>query len=170
VGFLNADDRYVVPDAVSSVVAAFDADPTADLVYGRYRFIDEQGRPSPRRAFTGRPFRLASLERYNCVPPHATFVRKSAVTEGLWLDPQYQFAGDWDWALRLAKAGRRFVFLDRVLSEFRLHRASKTSVLGFGAKLKEWRRICRSHGISLPRMLWYESIWIPLRRRLGLAA
>lgn len=171
VGFLNADDRYVVPDAVTSIVAAFAANPGADVIYGRFRYIDELGRPSRKRAPRGLPFRRERLERYNCVPPHATFVRRASVVDaGLWLDGRLQFAGDWEWALRLARAGKSFVFLDRVLSEFRLHPGSKTRLLGFRAKLAEWSAICRSNRISLGRLLWYESVWVPLCRRLGRAA
>jgi glycosyltransferase involved in cell wall biosynthesis len=166
--YQNADDRYVVPDAVSSAVAHLEAFPELDVVYGRFRYIDAEGRPSPRRPRAQRPFALHDLRRYNSVPPHSAFVRRRMVFEaGHRLDPTLRFAGDWDWFLRMAQAGGRFGFLDRVLSEFRLHAASQTSTLALGAKLREWRRICRRNHVSFARLVAHELVVLPLRRRLA---
>ena len=69
----------------------------------------------------------------------------------------------------MALAGKKFAHLDKVLAEFRLHPGSKTATLGWTAKLKEWRRMCRKNRTSFPLLVWYETFYIPLRRRLGLA-
>jgi hypothetical protein len=37
-------------------------------------------------------------------------------------------------------------------------------------KLADWRRVCQKNGTSFPLLLWYESLYMPLRRRLGLLA
>jgi glycosyltransferase involved in cell wall biosynthesis len=164
--YQNADDRYVVPDALSSAVAHLLAFPEVDVVYGRFRYIDAQGRPSPRRPRPQRAFDLRDLRRYNSVPPHSAFVRRRMVFEkDHWLDPTLRFAGDWDWFLRMAQAGGRFSFLDRVLSEFRLHEASQTNTLTLAAKLREWRRICRRNHVSFARLVGHELLVMPLRRR-----
>ena len=73
-------------------------------------------------------------------------------------------------ALRLALAGKRFAHLRIVLSEFRRHRLSTTATLPWRVKLADWRRVCRKNGTSFPLLLWYESCYMPLRRRLGLPA
>jgi hypothetical protein len=110
------------------------------------------------------------LLRYNFIPPHCTFLRTRVVREeGLWLDPTLRYPGDWDWFVRMALAGKRFAHLDKVLSEFRLHKRSQTATVGWLAKLSEWRRICRKNRTSFPLLVWYEAFYIPLRRRLGLA-
>jgi glycosyltransferase involved in cell wall biosynthesis len=167
VAYQNADDRYVVPGAISTAAQHLREHPEVDVVFGSFRYIDEGGTPisGPQPAA---PVDLRALRRCNVVPPHATFVRRAVVEQGHWLDPELQFAGDWDWLLGMSEAGRRFAQLPAVLSEFRLHPRSKTSRAGWRLRLREWRRICRRHGISLPVLVWYETFYAPLRRRLGL--
>lgn len=165
VAYQNADDRYASSHAVATAVGHLLERPQLDLVYGAFRYVDQEGRP------LGLPihpqeFDLASLRRYNFVPPHSTFVRSRLLTEdGLWLDPELRFAGDWDWFLRMALAGKRFGRVDAVLSDFRKHRDSKTSTIGWGPRLSEWRRICRRSGASFPVLVLYESVLMPLWRR-----
>ena len=167
VAYQNADDRYV-PGAVSRALELLRARPELDVVYGDYQCVDAAGRPlgPPRRSPAFDP---RALRRWNYIPPQSTFLRRRlASEEGLWLDPELQYPGDWDWYLRLSAAGKRFEHLPAVLSEFRLHDGSKTRTLGWSAKLRDWRRVCRKNGLSLPLLLWYGALWYPLRRRLGL--
>lgn len=169
VAYQNADDRYVVPGAVSTAVRCFLDRPEADVVYGDFRFIDEAG--VLRGEVRVRDFDLRALRRYNFVPPHSAFVRRRVVVEeGHWLDPTLRLPGDWDWFLRLGLAGKRFVHVGQVLSEFRRHRRSTSATLPWRVKLSEWRRVCRKNGTSFPLLLWYEGFYIPLRRRFGLEA
>ena len=166
--YQNADDRYAGPETVARAVARFQSDPVPDVVYGGFRYIDEGGRPLP-RPVVDREFDRRALLRYNFIPPHSTFVRSGVVKEdGHWLDPTLHFAGDWDWFVRMALAGKRFVHIPEVLSEFRLHPRSKTSTFGWVPKLREWRRICRKNGTSFSTLVFYEAFYVPLRRRLGL--
>jgi glycosyltransferase involved in cell wall biosynthesis len=164
VGYQNADDRYAAPDVVSTVVRYLHERPEVDVVYGDFRFIDEQGRAleAPR----GRDFDARALRRYNFVPPHATFLRARVVREGFAPDPSLQFAGDWEWFLRLSEAGKRFARLPRVLAEYRRHGGSKSATTGWELKTAEWRRICRAHRASFALMLWHEAVWVPFRRHL----
>jgi glycosyltransferase involved in cell wall biosynthesis len=166
--YQNADDRYAHEHAVAWAVEALGAHPEADLVWGDFRWIDELGHE--RR---DRPRRLAprcqdEIRRWNFVPPHATFLRARLVRdEGLGPDPELTYAGDWEWYLRLHLRGKRFLHLERVLADFRLHGASKTSTVGLLAKAREWRLICRRHGLSFAIVAWNELLWMPLRHRLG---
>jgi len=167
VGYQNADDRYADPAAVRSVVEHFEAHPEADVVYGDFRYVDAEGRRTGEAR--GPDFRKDQLFRHNFVPPHSTFVKRRVVTEdGLWLDPELRFTGDWDWFVRLAQAGKRFSHLPRVVSEFRRHPSSITQTVGWRLKLDEWRRTCRKNDTSFPSLLWHELLYVPLLRRLGL--
>ncbi len=163
--YQNADDRYASRDAVSRAVHYLLEHPDLDVAYGDFVFIDENGRP------LGEPIRtpefdVAILRRYNFVPPHSSFVRRRVLRdESLWMDPQLQFAGDWDWFLRMALAGKPFGRIPEVLSHFRRHSRSKTATVGWGPRLAEWRRICRRSGASFPLLVLYESVLMPLRRR-----
>jgi glycosyltransferase len=162
--YQNGDDRYASADAVSSVVEIFRTRPDVDVVYGDFRYVDEDGRPLVE---TPSPeFDLAALRRHNFVPPHSTFVRATVVQrEGFWLDPGLRFAGDWEWFLRMATAGKRFVHIPRTLSEFRRHPVSLSQTVGWRVKLAEWRRVCARHGVSFASLVWHEALWEPLRKR-----
>ncbi len=165
--YQNADDRYATPEALALVVRHFEAHPALDVVFGDFRWIDEAGRPDPRRPPRPSPPDLAQLACWNVVPPHATVVRARVVRgEGFWLDPRLRYAGDWEWFLRLWRAGKRFGHLPEVLADFRVHPAAQTARSGLRVKLGEWRVICRRHGLSLPRVVWHEAFWQPLRARL----
>jgi len=169
--YQNSDDRYVVPSAVSRAVERLAEHADADAVYGRFRFIDADGRPIPGSESRPPPFEVARLRRYNCVPPHALFVRARAVKEsGHWLDPGLHFAGDWDWVLGMALAGRRLVQVPDLFAEFRLHGRSKTATVPWRRRAAEWRRICRRHGVGFAWLVWHETFYVPLRRRLRLRA
>ena len=47
VTFMNADDLYAGPKAISSLVEVFLRDPRLDAVYGEFYSIDSQGKPLP---------------------------------------------------------------------------------------------------------------------------
>jgi glycosyltransferase involved in cell wall biosynthesis len=164
--YQNADDRYVVPGAVSTAVRVLRERPEVDVVYGDFRYIDEQGRPLARHA-PGREFDAAALRRHNFIPPHAAFVRRRAVEEGHRPDPGLRFAGDWDWFLGMAGAGKRFAHVPAVLAEFRLHSRAQTRTVPWRLKVAEWRLVCARREASFPLLLWHEGVWGPLRRRLG---
>ncbi len=167
VAYQNADDRYCVPDGISRSVAFLQAHPDVDVVYGDFRFIDENG-GSLQRGARGRAFDVRALMRHNYIAPHTAFVRRRVLTEGgIWLDPSAQFAGDWDWFLRMALGGRTLAYQEGEVAEFRVHARSKTSTYGWMRKMREWRRLTRKNGASLAVLLWNEMFWLPLRRRLG---
>lgn len=162
--YQNADDRYATPEAVASVVEVFRTRPDVDVVYGDFRYIAPDGRPL--EEVRAPEFDERRLRRYNFVPPHSTFVRRSLVHErGVWLDSSLRFAGDWEWFLRIARAGGRFHHLGRVVSEFRRHPASATSTISWRAKLSEWSLVCRRHGLSLARLVLHEAAVQPALRR-----
>jgi glycosyltransferase involved in cell wall biosynthesis len=169
VAYQNADDRYL-PGALSAAVACFRENPAADVVYGDYRFIDAAGRRLAKRPWRVSPFDARELGHGNFIPPQSTFLRRRVLDEGFYPDPALQYPGDWDWYVRLARAGKQFVHVDAVLSEFRLHEGSKTRNVGLATKLSEWRGICRRNGISYPSLLWHALFWVPLKRRLGLVS
>ena len=162
--YQNGDDRYVAPDVLARVVEAFRARPELDVLYGDFRYVDEDGRAL--ETSHAPEFDVSALRRYNFIPPHSSFVRRRVVHEGgFWLDPELRFAGDWEWFLRMAKAGRHFAHFPSVLSEFRRHATQATATVGWRRKLDEWRRICRRHGASFPQLVWHEAVYVPLRRR-----
>ena len=139
--WLNADD-YLLPGAVSSVVAAFREHPCG-LVHGGWRQIDEAGatiRDVPPVSFDLR----RQLDVANRVAqPGAFFTREAFAAVG-GVDESYRYAMDYELWLKL---GSRFevVHIDDVLGAYRYHPESKTVAEpgGFGP---ETIRASRRHG------------------------
>jgi glycosyltransferase involved in cell wall biosynthesis len=126
VGWLNSDDIYY-PDAIAEVCAAFDADPAADLVYGNANHIDELD-----RVLAPYPVEDWNLERlvstcYLCQP--AVFFRNSVVERFGGLDGSLHYAMDYEYWLRLAAKGAKFLRVPGTLAGSRLYATNKT--LGF---------------------------------------
>ncbi len=165
--YQNADDRYSDAQAVAYALDFLQQHPQVDLVHGDFRWVGPEGDELTQRARRPAPPRdQAAIRHHNFVPPHATFVRARLLRErDLWPDPELQYAGDWDWYVRLHLAGARFAHVPRVLADFRVHSDAKTSTFRLHRKLREWRRICRRHGLSFGRLAWAELFWMPLRYR-----
>ena len=125
IGWLNSDDLYR-PGCFHAVVQAFEQNPEVDVVYGDSTWIDELGRCLRiRREIEFSRFVLA-YHRVLYIPTTSTFFRRRVFDEGNFLDPQYHYAMDYDFFLRLAQAGYRFRHIRALLADFRLHPASKS--------------------------------------------
>jgi glycosyltransferase involved in cell wall biosynthesis len=123
VGWLNSDDIYY-PGAIAAVCAAFDADPTADLVYGSANHIDDRDcvlEPYPVEDWN---FERLISTCYLCQP--AVFFRKSVVGRFGALDPSLRYAMDYEYWLRLASKGARFLRIPATLAGSRLYPTNKT--------------------------------------------
>lgn len=126
IGWLNADDRYL-PECFRRVAETFARHPQADLVFGDYRWVDFRGEVLRRRREIDFDLFILKYLHVLYIPTAATFVRRRVVKRGFYLDPSYHFAMDYEWYLRMALAGVRFVHLPAYLADFRIHPASKTS-------------------------------------------
>lgn len=114
----SSDDTYL-PGAISSAVAAFEADPQLALVYGDVEYIDATSRLRDRTRL--RPW---SLEEYvgkrTFIPqPAAFFTKAAADAAGPWRS-EISYAADAEFYLRLAMRGgvRK---LDVLLGRYRYH-------------------------------------------------
>lgn len=148
VGILNADDRYA-PDAVEWAVRALQ-DRTVGYCYGWLRLLDASGRPLgivkpvPRDLFDSRILR-------ETVVPHPTlFVRKSVYDCIGVFDPSLKLAGDFEFIVRLHKAGVRGVEIPRVMADFRLGGASQGPLI-----LREKRIVAQREGLPA-RFAWSD--------------
>ena len=124
-GWVNADDG-LLPMAVPEVVKAFAAHPDAAVVYGRCLVVNRAGEPVGE--YPVAPFSLARLleEVDNFIPQPAVFVRRSAAEAVGWLRTDLHYVMDYDFWLRLATAGYKFIYLPKTLAFLRLHEGSKT--------------------------------------------
>lgn len=120
------DDDWFLPDKLRTQSSILDHDPTADLVYCRVaratapgRVVGEylRGHRQPADAVVG-------LLRENFVLMHAPLVRRERLLEIGGFDASLPVCEDYDCWLRLALAGARFRFCDRVLAVVRVSPAS----------------------------------------------
>ena len=120
VTFLDADDRFL-PEMLATQLDVFATRPDVGLVYTGFRFIDGGGRPLGTNGWSrdeGDVFRRLVLG--NLIHPHLALVRREAAERIGGFDERLGGAADWDFWLRLARAGVRWACVDRALAEYRL--------------------------------------------------
>jgi len=122
--YLNSDD-VLLPDAVEKAVNWFTAHPTCDMVYGHGLYIDEQD------ALTGEYNTLDySFERMMvyCIvcQPAAFWTTRIAQKIGDF-DESLHFALDYDYWLRIDRAGGRIEHLPEPLACSRMYPQTKTA-------------------------------------------
>ena len=120
--YLNADDMYL-PGAISTAMHSLAAEPDTGVVYGDANWVDEQGRvlaPYPVRPYDAELF---SQECFISQP--AAFIRREAFELAGRMDPNLQYAYDYDLWIRMSRLYpmRR---VDAVLAASRMHKENKT--------------------------------------------
>jgi glycosyltransferase involved in cell wall biosynthesis len=134
IGWLNSDDIYY-PGAIARVLAFFQANPEIDVVYGMADHVDLED-----HAFEPYPTEPWNFERlketcFICQP--ALFFRRRLVEKYGMLDESLYYCMDYEYWLRLGRAGVRFVYLQEKLAGSRLYTTNKT----LGARVKVHREI-----------------------------
>ena len=104
--WLNADDVYVVPDAIGKAAAYLESNPQVDVVYGDYGWIAEDGgvicdvvRPAE--------WNLVSAVEHcqYTIPQPTSFMRRSILEKVGWLDAEFGNGKDHELWLRIGLAG-----------------------------------------------------------------
>lgn len=160
VGFLNSDDYFTSPYALSALQRALDTS-DADCAWGNVVHVDDGGRP--RRLMSGRWFSQANLP-YAIMPPHPTFYARKSTIESLGgFSLSYSIAADFDLCARLISVpGIRGVYVDEIITAMRLGGVSTEG-------LSSTRKITRQIEDSLEGM-GVKTSWGRIRLRYGLKA
>ncbi|MCI0413428.1 glycosyltransferase [bacterium] len=123
--YLNSDD-LLEKDALQKAVHAFSDSPDTDVVYGDTTLIDARG--NTLSVFRSEPFDLRSIfQTWNDpVRQPSAFIRKSVWDRFGGLDESFQFCADFEYWIRIAGGGARFLYVPDLLSRARTHSAAKS--------------------------------------------
>ena len=165
VAWLNADEWYL-PGKLVLVAAAFAKHPDTDFVYGEPLFVDKDGMPI--RVKRDHPFSRFVLLYYGChISSCASFWRRTIQTEkGIFLDPAYKVAMDYEFYCHACRAGRRFRFVPATIAAFTWHDANVSAEftdVRIEEEFRTWLRYGRLPGSERAR----RRLWIPFVRRLA---
>jgi glycosyltransferase involved in cell wall biosynthesis len=138
--YLNADDIYL-PGAISSAMPALSGEPGAGVVYGDANWVDEQGRVLA--PYPVQPYDAALFSRECFIAQPAAFIRREAFELAGRMDPNLQYAYDYDLWIRISRL-YPMRKIDSVLATSRMHTGNKT--VGQRKRvLRETLRLLESH-------------------------
>jgi len=110
--YLNSDDLYF-PWSIETAVAAFEANPDVDIVYGDLAYADTRTGRGGLRLYA--PFRLGYLVRSAFIGQPTTFWRMHVSRDLGGFDEQFRFVADCDFWMRAARRFR-LLKLDEILA------------------------------------------------------
>jgi glycosyltransferase involved in cell wall biosynthesis len=165
--WLNTDEWYH-EGALAKVVDFFSRHPDLDVAFGDCDFVNIDGRvvKHKREYF----YSKSMLIYYGCfLPSCATFVRRKVIDSGILLDPEFRVTMDFDWYVRIARAGFQFAHIRETLANFTWHQSNISMMQA--VRRKHERRLVqdRYSGIKGPKLfraVVYQSMqyfWMSVR-------
>jgi glycosyltransferase involved in cell wall biosynthesis len=104
--WLNADDCWAVPDAVSQAVALFNEHPDIDVIYGDCQSTDSKGAIVGMSYLHEWDLAYAIEHCDHCIPQPASFIRRSILEKVGFLDLDFNFKKDHELWTRIGLHGK----------------------------------------------------------------
>ncbi|NJC95285.1 MAG: glycosyltransferase [Anaerolineae bacterium] len=121
VAWLNSDDYYL-PDAISSAVKMFEANPDVVMVYGDMLAVDEHGQTI--NALKYKQLSLEDLLCFQIIGQPSVFFRREVLEQTGTLDTNFLFLLDQHLWIRIAQHGK-ILHVDQIWSAARYHAQAK---------------------------------------------
>jgi glycosyltransferase involved in cell wall biosynthesis len=162
--WLNTDEWYA-PEALARISQYFAAHPDVDVVFGDCDFVDSLGKlVKQKREFF---YSKAMLLYYGCyIPSCSTFIRRKVIDDGIVLRPEFKVTMDFDWYVRMAKAGYRFAHLSATLASFTWHETNISST--FVERRFIERRMVQDQYSGVGGSAWFRTIYYSAMRHFWL--
>ncbi len=157
--YLNSDD-VLLPDAVEKVVDYFLRHPQCDMLYGEAHFIDKEDRVTGE--YSTADYSFAHLMKVCFVCQPAAFWRTRIAEKVGPFDDRLQYAMDYDYWIRIDRAGGQIEHLRDVLACSRLYDETKT--LSARKQIhEEILRVCTERA-GFVSVNWFYGLWHVLCR------
>ena len=123
--WLNTDDGYESDDTLETVSRLFESHPHVDILYGRACHVfASDGETRPAWIQTGAGNLKNTLAYSVGMAQPAVFFRRTAYESIGPLDPAFSYSFDYEYWIRMAMAGLKFMFIDKTCAYATLHDAS----------------------------------------------
>ena len=153
-GYLNSDD-ILYPDAVSTVVEQFHKNPEVDMLYGKADYIDKEDNKTGMYNTDVYSFERNMFDCCICQP--ASFWRKRVADIAGKFDEDLHYAMDYDYWLRMDRAGGRMLHIPDILAASRRYEGTKT-LSQREEFFKEIFKTCKTHGNYVSRS-YFDGLW-----------
>ena len=153
-GYLNSDD-VLYPGAISTVVEQFHKNPEVDMLYGKADYIDEEDKKTGIYNTDVYSFERNMFDCCICQP--ACFWRKRIADIVGKFDEDLHYAMDYDYWLRMDRAGGRILHVSDILAASRRYEGTKT-LSQREAVFREIFQICKAHGNYVNRN-YFNGLW-----------
>jgi glycosyltransferase involved in cell wall biosynthesis len=135
VGFLNSDDMFADPDALSALVSMMEAK-KADCVFADIDLIDAEGRVA--RVYSAASFHPSKFERGYAVPHPSFYARTELVRRAGGFRPTFKIASDFELMIRLMRlGGASWAYLPRTVVRMRLGGVSTQGLKAYRISTRE---------------------------------
>lgn len=147
IGFLNSDDFYAGPSAVSNIVKAFE-ESKSKIVFGDLVIVDSSEPNKIKRLYSAANFKPWWL-RFGVMPPHpATFIEREVFENFGLFKTDYQIAADYEFFVRVFWREKiSYTYIPHILIKMRDGGISNRGIRSKWILNKEIVRGCLSNGL-----------------------
>ncbi|HQG82468.1 MAG TPA: glycosyltransferase family 2 protein [Caldisericia bacterium] len=165
--FLSSDDTYC-PGVLNKIADLFKRNPEVDVIYGAINLVDSHDNILVRRDMSGSRFDFSILLFDSSLPQQAVFWRRDIYLKSGGIDSSFLFSMDKDLWVRFSLSGAKFLRVNEVLANFRLHGSNKTLTIN-DIRIKEDLLIVeRTLGRRIgPFELWFRVLVNKTKRYLS---